>query len=221
VAREDLILILTVNCAGRFPAAAVLCAALYFGHSAIAFAANTAPKISGSPSTTATVGQAYSFQPQASDPDGNKLTFKIRQKPGWATFSTTSGKLSGTPSAAHVATYSNIEISVSDGIATRALPKFSIKVAKATAPTTSEVTLSWSPPTRNVDGSALTNLAGYQIHYGKTPGQYAYSLAVGSAHITSAVIQNLETATWYFAIKAVTSAGAHSDFSPELSKTLL
>lgn len=213
-------MILSVTYAGRFPAAAVICAALYFGHSVIAFAANTAPTISGSTATTATVGVAYSFQPKASDPDGNKLTFRIRQKPGWATFSTTSGKLSGTPSAAHVATYSNIEISVSDGSATRALPKFSIKVNKAAASTTSEVTLSWLPPTRNVDGSALTNLAGYQIHYGKTPGQYAYSLAVGSAQITSAVIQNLEMATWYFAIKAVTSSGALSEFSPEVSKTV-
>lgn len=208
---------------GKYPATAVLCAAICFGFSSVSLAANRAPTISGSPSTTATVGTTYAFRPTASDPDRNKLTFKIRQKPRWATFSSTTGILSGKPAASHVGTYSNIEISVSDGTITRALPKFSIRVANAVAPppsSTSSVTLSWAKPTRNVDGTALTNLAGYRIYYGKTPGQYAYSVAIGSANITSAVIQNLETATWYFAIKSVTSAGALSDFSRELSKTV-
>ncbi|MDH5175072.1 MAG: putative Ig domain-containing protein [Gammaproteobacteria bacterium] len=221
MARGDFILNLLLRCAGRLPTAAFLCMATYFGHADIALAANTAPTISGTPATTATVGTAYSFQPTASDRDGNKLTFKIRLKPGWATFSAATGTLTGTPSAAHVGTYSNIEISVTDGIATRALPKFSIKVVQASAPTTpTSVTLSWLPPTRNVDGSALTNLSGYRIHYGKTPGQYAYSLTIGGAQITSAIIQNLEAATWYFAIRAVTSSGTLSDFSTEMSKTL-
>ena len=58
---------------------------------------------------------AYNFQPKASDPDGNTLTFSIQNKPSWLVFNTTTGKLSGTPSSADVGTYSNIVISVSDG----------------------------------------------------------------------------------------------------------
>lgn len=219
---EDLILNRLIRYAGRFPEAVVLCLAFSVCHVDIALAANTAPTISGSPSTTATVGKAYSFQPTAFDPDGNKLTFKIRLKPVWATFNTVTGALAGTPSAGHVGKYSNIEISVTDGIATRSLPKFSITVAQPPAlSTTSSVTVSWVPPNSNVDGSTLTNLAGYRIYYGKTPGQYPYSLTIGSASITSAVIQSLEAATWYFAIRAVSSSGALSDFSTEASKTLL
>jgi Putative Ig domain len=205
---------------GRSPVVALCCIALYFCQPASASAANRAPSISGSAATAAYVGKAYAFQPTASDPDGNKLTFKISMKPAWASFSTTTGTLTGTPSAIHVGTYSNIVISVSDGIATRSLPKFAIKVTQA-ASTTSPVTLSWVPPTQNVDGTKLTNLAGYQIHYGKVSGQYAYSVLVGSPGITSAVIENLESATWYFAIKAVTSSGVLSDFSAQLSKTVL
>jgi hypothetical protein len=204
----------------RSPIVAILCIALYFCQSASASAANRAPVISGSPATTAPVGKVYSFQPTASDPDGNKLTFKISMKPAWASFSAATGTLTGTPSVSHVGTYSNIVISVSDGIATRSLPKFSIKVERV-ATTTTPVTLSWVPPTQNVDGTKLTNLAGYQIHYGKVSGQYAYSVSVGSPSITSAVIENLESATWYFAIKAVTSTGALSDFSTQLSKSVL
>ena len=36
---------------------------------------NTAPKISGSPPTSAAVGASYSFKPTASDANGDKLTF--------------------------------------------------------------------------------------------------------------------------------------------------
>jgi len=60
---------------------------------------NRAPVISGSPSTSATVGAAYSFQPTASDADGNTLTFAISGRPAWANFNTATGQLSGTPRA--------------------------------------------------------------------------------------------------------------------------
>lgn len=205
---------------GRCPVAAILCLALYFCQPAVASAANRVPFISGSPATTASVGKVYSFQPTASDPDGNKLTFKINVKPAWASFSTTTGRLTGTPSSSQTGTYSNIIISVSDGIATKALPAFAIKVAQA-ASTASSVTLSWVRPTQNVDGTTLTNLIGYKIYYGKVSGQYANSVSVGSPSITSAVVESLAPATWYFAIKAVTSSGTQSDYSAQLSKTVL
>ena len=155
----------------RSPVVAIVCLALYFGQSTIASAANRAPSISGTPATTAYVGKAYSFQPTASDPDGNKLTFKIAMKPAWATFSSATGSLTGTPSSSQTGTYSNIVISVTDGRVTKSLPAFSIKVVQATS-TVSPVTLSWVPPTHNVDGTQLSNLPGYRIHYGQVSGQY-------------------------------------------------
>ena len=87
--------------------------------------------------------------------------------------------------------------------------------------TASPVTLSWEPPTQNVDGTQLANLAGYRIHYGQVSGQYDYSVSIGSPNITSATIENLVPARWYFAVTAVTSSGIQSDYSTQLSKVVL
>jgi hypothetical protein len=88
--------------------------------------ANAAPTISGAPVTAVAAGQSYSFQPAASDADGNTLGFSIQNKPTWASFSTATGKLSGTPTVA--GSYAGIVISVSDGKVATALPAFGIEV---------------------------------------------------------------------------------------------
>ena len=205
---------------GKSPVVATLFLALYFCQPVTASAANRAPSISGSPATTAYVGKTYSFRPAASDPDGNKLTYKVARKPGWAAFSSSTGNLSGTPSSSQIGSYTNIVISVGDGIVTKSLPAFSIKVVQATS-TSSPVTVSWARPTQNVDGTQLSNLAGYRIHYGKVSGRYDYSVPIGSPNITSATIENLAPARWYFAVTAVASSGTQSDYSAQLSKLVL
>ena len=73
-------------------------------------------------------GTAYDFTPTASDPNGEVLTFSIANMPSWAAFSTTTGRLSGTPSASDVRSYPNIRISVSDGRLTTNLGAFTINV---------------------------------------------------------------------------------------------
>ena len=70
------------------------------------------------------------------DPSGKTLTFSIQNRPSWATFNTSTGALSGTPSSAQTGTYSNILISVSDGTASASLPAFSIVVSAPPAPPT-------------------------------------------------------------------------------------
>ena len=124
------------------------------------------PTISGTPPTTATQGTLYTFTPTASDPDGNSLTFAIANRPTWATFNATNGTLQGTPGAAHIRTYSNIVISVSDGTASTPLPAFSITVASSnnpptisgTPPTTATVgtQYSFTPTASDADGGTLT-----------------------------------------------------------------
>lgn len=89
-----------------------------------------APSISGTPQTLIAAGQSYSFQPSATDPASKTLTFSITQLPFWATFSTTTGKLSGTPTANQEGPYPNIVISVSDGSASVSLNPFTITVAQ-------------------------------------------------------------------------------------------
>jgi hypothetical protein len=112
---------------------------------------NRSPTISGTPATTARVGTAYSFQPTASDPEARPLTFTIRNRPAWATFSASTGRLSGTPTAA--GTTSSIMIIVSDGVSSTSLsPIFSIAVSAATATNTAP-TISGTPARTAVVGA--------------------------------------------------------------------
>ena len=179
---------------------------------------NTAPTISGSPASSVTAGQAYSFQPSATDADGDVLTFSIQNRPSWATFSPTTGRLSGTPSSSSVGTYGNIIISVTDGTATRSLSAFSISVRSVSG--TGSVTLSWTAPTKNTDGSTLTDLAGYRVHYGTTAGSYTHSVQIPNKSMTSAVIEDLTAARWYFAVKAYNTSGVESAYSGSVSKLI-
>jgi parallel beta-helix repeat protein len=94
--------------------------------------ASVAPTITGTPATSVIAGSAYSFQPTASPATG--ASFSIQGKPAWATFSTTTGNLAGTPGATQVGNFANIVISVSVGGRSASLAAFAIQVvAPATA----------------------------------------------------------------------------------------
>jgi len=179
------------------------------------------PKISGSPATAAAVGKVYAFQPSAMDPNGLAIGFGINNKPSWATFDNRTGRLSGIPAAASVGTYPNIVITVYDGYMKGVLPAFSVVVQAAASTTTApppvttptstgSATVSWIPPTQNSDGTVLTNLAGYRIYYGTTPGNLSKTAVVANAGLTRYVISGLATQTWYFSMTAYNTAGMES-----------
>jgi hypothetical protein len=180
---------------------------------------NRAPTISGTPATAVTVGNAYNFTPSAADADGNALSFSISNKPGWASFSTTTGKLSGTPAAGDAGTTSSIVISVSDGTATASLAAFQITVNAAPAATGS-AKLTWVPPTTNSDGSLLTDLAGFHIYYGNSSSDLSQSITIADKTATSGTVGSLGAGTWYFNVKSYTSGGVESSASPVVSKTI-
>ena len=179
---------------------------------------NQPPTISGTPPASVNAGSAYSFTPTAKDPEGKTLAFSITNKPAWAAFSTTTGRLSGTPSSAQTGTYSNIVIKVSDGSATASLRAFSIVVSSTT--TNGSATLSWTPPTRNTDGSTLTNLAGYRILYGTSPGSPNRTIQVANPGTSRYVVENLAAGTWYFSVRAYSTGGAESTASNTASKSV-
>ena len=179
---------------------------------------NKPPVISGTPPSSVKAGSAYAFTPTASDPEGKALTFSITNKPVWATFSTTTGKLSGTPSSAQTGTYSNISIKVSDGSLTASLPAFAIVVSSTT--TTGSATLSWTPPTGNTDGSTLTNLAGYRILYGTSATALTRTLQVANPGVSRYVVENLTAGTWYFSVRAYSTSGAESTSSNTASTSV-
>jgi hypothetical protein len=100
---------------------------------------NDPPTISGVPDTTATPGSSYSFQPTASDPNGDTLTFSITGQPAWTSFDNQSGTLSGIPGTDDAGSYNDIIISVSDGTVAASLDSFSITVIDTTEDQTQDL----------------------------------------------------------------------------------
>jgi hypothetical protein len=180
--------------------------------------ATSAPSIAGVPAATVVAGQTYSFQPQVSTTSGVTVSFTIANLPSWAKFNTTTGLLSGTPTASQVGQYSGIAIAVMDGSQSATLAAFSINVAAGNS--ADAVTLSWQPPTENADGTPLMDLKGYQIHYGPKSKTYSTNIKVTNPGLTSYVVQNLAAGEYYFALTAYNSTGKESSLSPEVSTTL-
>ena len=179
---------------------------------------NRAPTVSGTPATTATVGATYSFKPTASDPDGDALSWSITGKPSNATFSTATGELTWTPTAAGTA--SNIVIRVTDSKgASASLPAFSITVAAP--PATGKATLSWTAPSQYTDGSPLPagELTGFRIYRGTSASNLTVFVEVDS-RTTSFSVENLASGTHYFAVTALAAGGGESARSSVGSKTI-
>ena len=181
-------------------------------------AGNNSPVISGAPSTAIIISNAYSFTPNASDPDGDTLTFSVQNVPRWAQFSTATGALTGMPQLGDVGTYTNIGISVSDGDLSSSLPQFSVDVVQNAD---GSITLSWTAPTENEDGTALTDLAAYKFYYGTSAGSYSSQVRVDDPNLTIYAIENLTPATYYVVATAINDAGVESRFSNEAIKQVL
>jgi len=88
------------------------------------------------------------------------------------------------------------------------------------AASSAAITLNWTPPTENTDGTALTNLSGYDIHYGTASGNYTQSISVSNAGIATYVVDNLTPGTYYFSVAAVNTSGTESPMSSEVSATV-
>jgi hypothetical protein len=87
-------------------------------------------------------------------------------------------------------------------------------------PAANAVTLSWQAPTENTDGTELTDLSGYTIHYGTESQNYTSEIQVDNPGLTTYVVDNLSPGTYYFAVTANSSEGFQSAYSPEVSATV-
>ncbi len=179
-------------------------------------------QISGAPATTARVGQFYSFRPVVVAAAGSSLTYTVANKPAWAQFSAMTGALSGTPSTGSAATDANIVVSVSNGAQSAALPAFNITVQTAlvTPAVAGTASLTWSRPTKNANGTRLTNLAGYVIRYGTSSTALNNEMSVASASATGVEITNLSPGDWHFEVAAINTANVEGQFSAIVGKTI-
>lgn len=181
--------------------------------------AATPLSIDGAPPPAALQDKPYSFTPVASAASTGALTFSITGKPAWATFNPATGALTGTPSAADVGVYKSISISVTDGSTTSALAAFNIEVVAAGA-AGGAITVSWTAPVVNADGTPLTDLAGFRIYWGTREGDYPNSVSIDDPGTTTYVVDQLLPATYYFVVRAVNNDGVESNDSKVRSKTI-
>jgi len=75
---------------------------------------NQPPIIISTPNTTAIVGQVYSYDVDAADPDGDTLTYSLTTKPTGMTINSTTGLINWTPATAQIGN-NNVTVKVSDG----------------------------------------------------------------------------------------------------------
>jgi hypothetical protein len=92
----------------------------------------------------------------------------------------------------------------------------------STAPTVPPGTavLSWDAPTKGIDGTPITNLAGYHVYYGTSVEAMDQLVDVPGAANTSVSIGNLGSGTYYFSVAAYTTAGIEGLKAMPVSKAL-
>lgn len=96
----------------------------------------------------------------------------------------------------------------------------SVAAAGSTStPTSKSVTLSWNAPTQNSNGTSLTNLAGYTLHYGTSSEDYTGSIEITSPTQTSYLVSDssFPPGTYYFAISAYNAQQVSSSLSSEIT----
>ena len=80
-------------------------------------------------------------------------------------------------------------------------------------------TLSWDPPTINADGTPLTDLAGYKVHYGTSSRNYTAVIDVGN--VITYKVKGLKPGTYFFVVTAYyNTLRNESGYSNEVSKTI-
>jgi hypothetical protein len=174
------------------------------------------PSLGGTPPTSVLVGQPYVFKPIAFDPDGLALSFSITGAPEWALLDSTTGWLTGTADADDVGT-SMMTMTASNGLLSSSLT-FPVTVAPLL--TFGFATVFWTAPTTNTDGTALTNLAGFNIYYGMEQADLEEVVAVTDPSVLSIAVRELAFGVWYFQVTAVNTDGIESDASVTVSKDI-
>jgi hypothetical protein len=87
---------------------------------------------------------------------------------------------------------------------------------------TGTATVRWTAPTQNVDGSPLTDLAGYELYRATSFAGCgtAPPTIIDNAMATSYVVTGLPTGNWHFCMKAFNTAGVRSIITGTVMKTI-
>jgi hypothetical protein len=89
----------------------------------------------------------------------------------------------------------------------------------APAPTSKgTATLRWAAPTQTTAGDPVTDLTGYRVYYGQMSVRLDRKVTIDDPDMTAAVVSDLSSGTWFFAVTAFTRAGVESSMSNVVSK---
>lgn len=89
-----------------------------------------------------------------------------------------------------------------------------------TCSTEGKATVTWTPPTQNTDGSAITNLASYELFHAATSAAVSTATAISVPLGTTHVVTGLPNGIRYFGMKAVNDQGVKSNMSALANKTI-
>lgn len=114
--------------------------------------ANTPPRITSTPITSTAEDSLYQYTIEATDDDGDNLTYRLVIRPTWITYNSSTRTISGTPTNDDIMT-SEVKFTVSDGIDT-VEQVFNLTVANANdAPTV----------TNNINNLTLTEDVSFEL----------------------------------------------------------
>ena len=178
--------------------------------------------ISGIPALSVAAGGTYTFRPTASDVGAAAFTFAIKNQPAWSQFDAATGTLSGIPIPANIGSYSEIQISVSNGAVTAALPAFSINVVPTGS--VSALAISGDPALLAVTGAAysfhptVTAPAGAVLAYTvkNLPSWAAFDPDTGALSGTPAAADAGSTAQILITVSDGTASATLAGFSIDL-----
>jgi hypothetical protein len=84
---------------------------------------------------------------------------------------------------------------------------------------TADINLSWVAPSEREDNTAisLSEISGYKIYYGTSPGSYSNSVNISDSTASSYKFTNFTKGTYYFVITTRDTEGRESRFSSSIS----
>jgi hypothetical protein len=85
---------------------------------------------------------------------------------------------------------------------------------------TGSANVSWVAPTKNSDGSNLTDLASFKVMYGTSSTSLTRTASVTDPTRRTTTLSSLTPATWYFKVRAINSKGVESGDSNVASKSV-
>ena len=94
--------------------------------------------------------------------------------------------------------------------------------ATAVTEDSATVSLSWVAPSAREDNApiSLSEIAGYRVYYGTTPGQYTNSVDINDGIAEGYTFTALPTATYFFVVTTYDTEGRESQYSAEVTKVV-